>query len=69
MQQLQEVLKAGALTMSDDERLKEIAKLQADMLDKYRFTQSFCNAVRLMVVQRNQENNEVQTLNSMYENN
>jgi len=69
MQQLQNVLTAGVLTMSDDERLKEVANLQADMLNKYRFTQSFCNAVRLMVVQRNEENNEVQTLNSLYENN
>ncbi|MBS1501074.1 MAG: hypothetical protein JST32_03360 [Bacteroidetes bacterium] len=67
MQQLQNVLKPGALTMSDDERLKEIGKLQSDMLDKYRFTQNFCNSVRLMVVQRNRENNEVQTLNQLYE--
>lgn len=67
--QLQQVLQAGTLTMSDDERLKLIARLQADMLDKYRFTQSFCNSVRLLVVQRNAENNELLNLNPLYENN
>ncbi|OCX52778.1 hypothetical protein BEL04_00110 [Mucilaginibacter sp. PPCGB 2223] len=69
LQRLQKVLESDTLTMSDDERLKEIAKLQADMLDKYRFTQSFCNSVRLLVIARNQEMNEVQTLNQYYENN
>jgi hypothetical protein len=69
LQQLQNVLKNGTLTMSDDERLKRIAKIQASMLDKYQFTQSFCNSVRLLVLQRNQENNEVQTLNQWYGNN
>lgn len=69
LQQLQKVLESGTLTMSDDERLKQIAKLQAAMLDKYRFTQSFCNSVRLLVIARNQEINEVRTLNQVYGNN
>lgn len=69
LQQLQKVLQNGTLTMGDDERLKAIGKLQADMLDKYRFAQSFCNSVRLLVVQRNGENNEMLNLNGLYESN
>lgn len=69
LRQLQQLLQNGSLTMSDDERLKGIARLQADMLDKYWFTQGFCNSVRLLVVQRNAESNEVSNLNPFYESN
>jgi hypothetical protein len=69
LQQLQQVLKDGTFSMSDDERLQQIAKIQASMLDKYQFTQSFCNSIRLLVIQRNRENNEVQTLKQWYGNN
>ncbi len=31
------------------------------MLDKYQFSQSFCNSVRLLAAQRQQETNELQT--------
>ncbi|MFI5137708.1 MAG: hypothetical protein ACHQIM_07760 [Sphingobacteriales bacterium] len=66
LDKLNSVLKNGTLQMSDDERLKQIRNVQAAMLDKYQFTQSFCNSVRLMSAQRNQDNNETQTLNKLY---
>ena len=66
LDKLNSVLKNGTLQMSDDERLKQIRNVQAAMLDKYQFTQSFCNSVRLMAAQRNQDSNETQTLNKLY---
>ncbi len=66
LDKLNSVLKNGTLQMSDDERLKQIHNVQAAMLDKYQFTQSFCNTVRLMATQRNQDSNETQTLNKLY---
>ena len=66
LDKLNSVLKNGTLQMSDDERLKQIRNIQAAMLDKYQFTQSFCNSVRLMAAQRNQDSNETQTLNKLY---
>lgn len=66
LDKLNSVLKNGTLQMSDDERLKQIHSVQAAMLDKYQFTQSFCNSIRLMAAQRNQESNETQTLNKLY---
>jgi len=66
LNKLNSVLKNGTLQMSDDERLKQIQNVQAAMLDKYQFTQSFCNSIRLIAAQRNQDNNETQTLNKLY---
>lgn len=66
LDKLNSVLKNGTLQMSDDERLKQIHSVQAAMLDKYQFTQSFCNSIRLMAAQRNQDSNETQTLNKLY---
>lgn len=66
LDKLNSVLKNGTLQMSDDERLKQIHSVQVAMLDKYQFTQSFCNSVRLMAAQRNQDSNETQTLNKLY---
>jgi hypothetical protein len=66
LDKLNSVLKNGTLQMSDDERLKQIQNVQPAMLDKYQFTQSFCNSIRLMAAQRNQDSNETQTLNKLY---
>jgi len=67
--ELQELLATGKLEMTDDERLKRLAQIHATMLDKYQFTRSFCNSVKLLIVQRQQSINETQTLKSIYENN
>jgi hypothetical protein len=66
---LQNLLASNNLQMSDDQRLKRLAKIHADMLDKYRFSQSFCNSVKLLAAQRQEGNNETQTLQSLYETN
>ncbi len=66
---LQNLLTFGTLQMTDDERLKRLAKIHTAMLDKYQFTRSFCNSVKLLIVQRQQSLNDTQTLKSIYENN
>jgi hypothetical protein len=63
---LQNLLANNNLQMTDGERLKRLAKIHADMLDKYRFSQSFCNSVKLLAAQRQQSTNETQTLQSIY---
>jgi hypothetical protein len=65
---LQNLLTSGKLEMTDDERLKRLAQLHAAMLDKYQFTRSFCNSIKLLIVQRQQSINETQTLKNIYEN-
>jgi len=66
---LQNLLAYGTLQLTDDARLKRLAKIHSDMLDKYQFSQSFCNSVKLLVVQRQQGTNDTQTLNALYETN
>jgi hypothetical protein len=65
---LQTLLTAGKLQMSDDERLKRMSTIHAAMLDKYQFTQSFTNSLKLLALGRQQSANDTQTLQSLYEN-
>lgn len=64
---LQNLLQSGTLQMTDDERLKRLAKIHTAMLDKYEFSRSFINSIRLLLVRRGQDLNETQTLKSIYE--
>jgi hypothetical protein len=59
---LQTVLAAGKLQMTDDERIKRINQITAAIKDKYVFTCSFANQVRLLAAQRSQEDQNTQTL-------
>jgi len=63
---LQMVLTPGQLVMSDDERIKRINKLTAAIKDKYVFTCSFTNQVRLLTQQRSEETQNINTLNQLY---
>ena len=49
----------GQLTMKDDERMKRIDKLYADMQDKYSFTSSFSNEMGILTAQRLTEQTEI----------
>jgi len=64
---LQNLLSYGTLQMTDDQRLKRLANIHADMQDKYQFSQSFCNAVKMLAIQRNQDTNDTQTLQQLLE--
>ena len=66
---LQNLLATGTLQMTDDERLKRLAKIHAAMLDKYQFSQSFTGSVKLLAAQRQQGINETQSLINIYGNN
>jgi hypothetical protein len=66
---LQNLLSSRNLQMTDDERLKRLTKIHAAMLDKYQFSQNFCNSAKLLAAQRQQAINETQTLKSIYETN
>ncbi|WP_246001618.1 hypothetical protein [Mucilaginibacter gracilis] len=49
--ELQLVMTSGKTEMTDDERLKRLDQLYDAAQDKYRFTQHFCNQVRLLVLE------------------
>ncbi len=53
------VITDGQLTMKDDERIKRIDKLYADMQDKYAFTSSFTNEMGILSAQRFSEQVEI----------
>jgi len=65
---LQNLLTAGKLQLSDDERLKRMNTIHAAMLDKYRFSQSFTNSLKILAIRRQQNSNDAQTLSNLYEN-
>ncbi|HEY4325155.1 MAG TPA: hypothetical protein VGN20_14255 [Mucilaginibacter sp.] len=65
---LQSLLATGKLQMSDDERLKRLNAIHSSMLDKYEFSQSFTNSIKMLVIRHQQNANDVQTLQAFYEN-
>jgi hypothetical protein len=65
---LQNLLTAGKLQLSDDERLKRLNAIHASMLDKYEFSQSFTNSLKMLAIRRQQNQHDTQTLSSLYEN-
>lgn len=56
----------GQLEMKDDERLKRIDDLYADMQDKYSFVQAFSNEAKLLSFSRMQEQNNIQSIRALY---
>ena len=59
--QLNMLLSPGNYSMTDDERIRQIDILYADMKGKYVFAKSFANDVKIMTLQQLKEKNEVQT--------
>lgn len=64
--ELTQILTPNKLTMSDDERIKRIDRLYADMQDAYAFTKSFSNDINVMALQRSKELYEVATVRKLY---
>ncbi len=52
LEQLLEIISDGQLQMKDDERLKRIDALYADMQDKYAFSSSYSEEMAVLTVQR-----------------
>jgi hypothetical protein len=53
------VITAGTLRMSDDERLKAIDKIFTDMQDKLTFLRSFNSSTKMLAVQRDKEQSQI----------
>jgi hypothetical protein len=69
LNELELVRTSGQAQMSDDERIRRLDEIYHRMKDKYAFTQSFCGQVRMLLLQRNRELQDIQTLGKYYENN
>jgi DNA repair ATPase RecN len=60
------VTTANKLRMSDDERLKAIDNIFADMQDKVMFLRYFNNNTTILAVQRAKERNDAATIRNIY---
>ena len=59
--ELIDVVTSNKLEMKDDERLKRIDNLYADMQGKYTFVQAFSNEAKMLAVSRTREQNDIET--------
>lgn len=60
------ILTSNKLRMSDDDRLKEIDRIYADMLDKNRFLNSFIRQQHILLINRKKEMQEVDIARNNY---
>ena len=60
------IITANKLRMSDDERLKAIDKIFADIQDKLLFLRHFNNNTTVLAVQRAKERNDANTMRLIY---
>ena len=63
---LQTVLTDNKTEMSDEERLRQISRLHEAMQDNYRFAGGFLSQLQLYIHNKQQEQNNVNTLNKLY---
>jgi hypothetical protein len=66
LSELQLVMTDGKTQLTDDERIERLDGIYTRVRDNLAFTQSFCNAVRMLIVQRNNSWNDINTLKSIY---
>jgi hypothetical protein len=59
LDELDRVLSGSDFEMKDDERVKRIDGIYADMKDKFEFTKSFSNSTGLLIAQRSKDAQEV----------
>jgi hypothetical protein len=64
--ELQNVVTNNKLKMSDEDRLKHIGIIHIAMESNYRFASSFSNQVKVYVVQRSKEGNNIITEKKLY---
>jgi hypothetical protein len=64
--QLADILTAGKLRMSDDERLRAIDHIYADTDDKLTFLRSFDQQATILAVQRQNEQNDIHGIQNLY---
>ena len=66
LDELNSVISANTLRMSDDERLAAIDKVYADMQDKLSFLRNFNNNTSVLGIQRTKERNDINSMRSIY---
>jgi hypothetical protein len=66
LSELQLAMTDGKAQLTDDERIKRLDAIYEHVRDKLAFSGSFCNAVRMLIVQRNNSLNDINTLKSIY---
>jgi hypothetical protein len=57
--ELNSVITDNASQMKDEERIGRIENVYDDMKDRYSFTRSFCNSTRMLMMERDREQSEV----------
>ena len=66
LSQLTDILTAGSLRMSDDERLRAIDHIYADTDDKLTFLRDFDQQAAILDMQRQHDLNDISTLQKLY---
>nr|WP_294895092.1 hypothetical protein [uncultured Pedobacter sp.] len=61
------VISSGKMEMKDEERIRKLDSIYASMQDKSVFAQSFCNAVGLLIHQKEQEGRSLNQIKQWYE--
>ncbi|MGC4233238.1 MAG: hypothetical protein QM594_09700 [Niabella sp.] len=64
--ELTQILSSGELQLSDDERIKRIDRVYAEMKDRYSFINSFCKDLERLRIGRSQDLKDVNTLQKLY---
>jgi len=64
--ELKMIINNDQLQLKDDERIQRIDKIYVEMQERYQFSQSFANEIKLLVMDRLKEVNDVSKLNSLY---
>ena len=65
LDELLAVTSNGVLEMTDDERIKRIDIIYADMKDKWAFAQSFTQDAAILAAERGEETNEINFLKTL----
>jgi hypothetical protein len=66
LDELTNVITANKLRMSDDERIKAIDKINADMENKLQFLRSFNNSTSVLALQRQRAHQDISGSKSLY---
>lgn len=64
--ELQMITNDDQLQLKDDERIQRIDEIYFQMQDRYRFSQSFANEIKLLVLGRLREGNDINKFYSLY---
>ena len=67
LSRLADILAAGKLRMSDDERLRAIDRIYADTDDKLTFLRHFDHEATLLAIQRQNEQNDLRGIQNLYQ--